>query len=116
MNENSKSKVLNVLDSLGGVLPYLVTFEFPLCFAMLVTFLVKMAGMQGDFFTALGFLDCFALPILWVSAFKTVLQRLDESKSKWKNFVIGVTAFCALFAIVFGVILVKQFDSIVAKL
>ncbi len=116
MREETKTKAMNVLDSVGGFLPYMITLEFPLGFAMLVTFVVKMAGMQSDFITALGFFSCFGLPILWASAFKTILEKMDETQSKWKKWFIGLTVFCILIAILFGVVLVKKFDVILAKM
>ena len=116
MNENSKSKIVNVLDAVGGFLPYLITFEFPLCFSMLVTFIVKMAGKESDFMTALGFFCCFGLPIMWASAVKTILERMEQTKSKWKKLFLAVTAFFAIFAVIFGVVLANKFDMILAKL
>ena len=117
MNENSKLKFVNGLDDVGGFLPYLVTFEFPLCFAMLVTFLVKMAGMQGRFLDGTGVSGLFLSSHYVGECFQNSsgkAGRNQEQMEKGSHWSDGI--LCALFAIVFGVILVKKFDAIVAKL
>lgn len=114
MNENSKSKIIHILDAMGGFLPYMMTVVFPFCFAMVMTFAVKTAGTENSFMTALGFFGCFGIPVMWADAGKIALERLEHSK--WKIPFVALAVICLLLAVVFGVVFANRFDLILAKM